>query len=145
MLLFSCNNPDGKVYPTDPVATGWDKGVQTYSEYVIIQPTWGQSFYYHNKSGGGWTIIVGIILIIASAVQFYFLSKNLIKVTLLNILAFVLLFIGGLAFIFSGPGGIKGDDGIRIEKSYYDSHKDNLKALWDELYVQKRIVGTSGQ
>lgn len=145
LFMFSCNNPDGKTYPADPVATGWDKGVQTYADYVIIKPTWGQAFYYNIKSGGRWEIVVGILVLFLSAGLFIAMLKNLFKVNLLNILLMMLLLAGSAAFIFTGPGTIKWNNEIRIEKAYYEQQYKDLPALWDELYSQQRIVGTSGK
>ena len=86
-----------------------------------------------------------MILIVLSAGIAYALAKNILQVSLVNILLSVILFAGGLASIYSRPGKIKWDNDIRIEKQRYEEAKDNLPALWDQLYSEKRIVGTSGE
>lgn len=145
VFTFSCNNPDGKIYSTSSEPVGWDQGKQVFTDYVIIQPTWGQSFYYNLKSGGTVEIVLGLVLFFAAAMWFVLLTKKVLNTNLLNILVMVVLLAGSLAFIFSGPGTIKWNNQIRIEKKRYESAKDDLPALWDELYYEKRIVGTSGQ
>lgn len=145
IMLFSCNNPDGKTYPADPVPSGWDHGVQTFTEYVVIKPTWGQSFYYAFKWGYTWQVAAGLFLIVASVGMFYALARYLIKVSIVSVPFALLLLAGGVAFIMSLPGTIKGNNNIKIEKQRYDASKDNLPALWDQLYDEKRIVGTSGK
>lgn len=144
-LLTSCNNPDGKTYPTDPEPGHWDHGVQTFTEFVIIKPTWGQAFYYAFKDGYTWQFIAGLILIVAAGGMFYSLTKKYLTVNLVNIFLTFLLVAGGLAFIYARPGTIKWDNSVKIEKQRYEAAKDNLPAFWDQLYSEKRIVGTSGE
>ena len=90
-LLTSCNNPDGKTYPTDPEPGHWDHGVQTFTEFVIIKPTWGQAFYYAFKDGYTWQFIAGLILIVAAGGMFYSLTKEYLTVNLVNIFLTFLL------------------------------------------------------
>jgi len=145
-LLTSCNNPDGQIYGTISEQTGWDMGKPVMTEYVIIQPTWGQAFYFAFKDG--WyklQFVLGMLLIVLSVGAVYAIAKNIFKVNLVGILISVILLAGGLAFIYTRPGTIKWNNDIKIEKQRYQEAKDNLPAFWDQLYNEKRIVGTSGE
>lgn len=145
IMIFSCNNPDGKVYPTDPVPTGWDHGVQTFTEYVVIKPTWEQSFYFAFKDGYTWQFVAGLLLIAIAIGVFYAIASSLLKAKLVNLLLMVVLIAGGLGFIYARPGTIKWNNNIKIEKQRYEAARDDLPALWDQLYEELRIVGTSGK
>lgn len=144
-LLTSCNNPDGKTYPTDPEPGHWDHGVQTFTEFVIIKPTWGQAFYYAFKDGYTWQFGMGLFIIAIAVGVIYAIAKSLLKVNLVNLLLMFVLVAGGLGFIYARPGTIKWNNSIKIEKQRYEANKDNLPVLWDQLYDERRIVGTSGK
>jgi len=145
IMLFSCNNPDGKTYPADPEPSGWDHGVQTFTEYVVIKPTWSQAFYFAFKDGYTWQFGVGLFLLAAAVGVIYALAKTLLKVKLTNLLLMFVLVAGGLGFIYARPGTIKWNNNIKIEKQRYEGAKGDLPTLWDQLYDERRIVGTSGK
>lgn len=144
-LLTSCNNPDGQIYGTISEQTGWDMGKPVMTEYVIIQPTWGQAFYFAFKDGYTWQFGMGLFIIAIAVGVIYAIAKSLLKVNLVNLLLMFVLVAGGLGFIYARPGTIKWNNSIKIEKQRYEANKDNLPVLWDQLYNEKRIVGTSGE
>lgn len=145
LMLFSCNNPDGKVYPADPEPAGWDHGVQAFTEYVVIKPTWWQSFYFAFKDGYTWQFAAGLFLIVVSAGMFYAIGRYIIKANIVSIPFALLLLAGGVAFIMSLPGTIKSNNNIKVEKQRYEASKGDLPALWDKFYEERQIVGTSGK
>lgn len=145
IMLFSCNNPDGKTYPADPEPSGWDHGVQTFAEYVVIKPTWGQAFYFSFKTGYTLSLVIGIILVVAAIGIYYAMSKGLLDANIRSIPITLLILAGGLAFIGTRPEIIHSDNSIKIEKSRYEASKGDLPALWEQLYSERRINGTSGK
>lgn len=154
LFTLSCNKPSTEIAGSSTEWTGsWeilpgaDKPSKVTIDYVYVEPTWGQSFYYSLKDGGGWSLIAGTIVIIAVIVWGTMLKKNTIKTGLINLAVLFLGLAGALALIFSRPGTIKWNNNIKIEKVVYEKYKEdnNLKGLWDVLYTDKRIVGTSGE
>ena len=146
-ILFSCNNPDGKIHNTEKIFAGWDQGKQTLTEWVVIKPTWGQAFYFAFKDGYAVDLIIAIILFILGFCCAIVVSKKLATTKILNSLSIagiVIGIVGGAILFYSQPGNIHTDNKIYVEKEKYDSYKDNLPALWEDLYKERRIIGTSG-
>lgn len=151
-LFFSCNNPNGKIVRTETewsgnyeVLPGANKPTQVMIDYVVIEPTWGQSIYYAAKSGAKFEYFAGLLTILIAIGWAVLMKKLIIKVSLVNIIVVFLMLVGGLAFLFSANSTIRWNNQIKVEKKWYDEHSKDLKAMWDELYTQKKIVGTSGK
>lgn len=145
ITLFSCNNPDGKIYQADSEFDHWEQGRQVFKDFVIIKPTWGQSFYFAFKTDAGMQIFGGVgIFLVGVTILFLAAKKKYITSPLWIWGAFALLCLGAVVAM-SPPGEIKWENEIRIEKSMYESRKADLKLLWEDLYKEKRIVGTSGE
>lgn len=153
MLLsfaFSCNNPSDEISGTVTqwdgqyeVLPGADKPTQVFVDYVLIDPTWEQSFYYSFKTGYGVSLTFAIAMLIIAAICFYRVAKQRTKSRIENGISIALIgigIIGFLAFGFSQPATVRWNNTKKIEKKYYESHKDNLPDLWDELY-EKGLVG----
>ena len=155
--LFACNNPSGEITGSITewsgsyeVLPGADKPTLVTIDYVYVQPTWGQAFYFNNKSGGIIEISAGIFLFIIGSICVYRVATKQARTKAMHILyitAGAIGIISSLVFTFSGPGTIRWNNNIKIEKAVYEKYKanDNLKDMWNQLYADKRIVGTSGK
>jgi len=145
LFSFACNKPSGNISGATQEASGWDMGKQTFTEFVFIQPTWQQSFYFALKDGYLWQLAVGLLLFAGAACFFILMTKKILDVKLLHLLGMMVLLAGSAAFVFTRPSTIKWNNTIKVEKEIYDKSVSDLPALWEDLYDNKRIVGTSGQ
>lgn len=153
IMLFSCNNPDGKVYNQSTEWTGsWEvlpgasAPSQVMADYVTIKPTWGQSFYYSFKTPRyRIDFAFGILAFMFAGVALWLVSTNRTSTKAINIACIVIGtvgIIGGALLLYLTPGDIHIDKSLKVEKTVYDSfkQKDDLKGLWDQLYAEGRII-----
>lgn len=158
IILFSCNNPDGKVYKQVTewngdweVLPGATSPSQIMVDYVTIKPTWGQSFYYAFKTGYyRIDFAFGILALMFAIVALWLVATERTSTKAINIACIVIGAVGiisGAILFYNTPGDIHTDNEIKIEKTVYNSFKDdsNLKGLWDKLYNDGRIIGATGK
>lgn len=149
ITFISCSQPDGKIHKSSTEWNGsWDMGKQVMVDYVVIKPTWSQSFYFALKDGYAVDLFLSIFLFVAAIVSLYFVIKQMTKERWQTIACYIIAaigIVGGAIIFYSTPGRIHSDTTVKIEKMEYERYKNDLPALWDKLYADKKIIGTSGQ
>lgn len=158
-LMASCSKaPDNIVHSQKTELTGkWvydskvAKPVQEQADYVLLSPTWGQSFYYADKRADRPVyLIIGILLLLAASALMYGVITDarwvpdffFTKSTYLNITLFVLLAFGFSA-ILGHPSGIKWNNDKWVDRLDYEKAMKEVgstEPIWDSLETHCLIV-----
>lgn len=141
----SCNNPDGKVYSSFEQFEGkWEHGQPVNQTYVIIAPTWGQSFYFAFKSGYASSFITGLILLGWLVFCVRMISAKLAATRAWNITYIVTGLIAAplsLLLLIHQPSDIKENNFKNVKAEEYEAVKNDLPAYWLQMYDDNRIIG----